>query len=201
MSQTEMERAKEAAAEELHQVIAQHQQPVFAYLRTRLLQPSDAEDMTQEVFLRWFEGRGRFDNSAQLRPWLLGIARNVLRERLRKMKQRREVAWTESCLELDALQIQHGNDSASAVDDLPNCLRQLTQSARQAIELRYRSELRLAEIGQRLRRSEGAVKLLMFRARQALKNCLERNGRAACHPLPMTPKAQAFGTAVALGSD
>ena len=59
-------------------------------------------------------------------------------------------------------------------------------SARQALNLRYEGSLRLAEIGRRLHRSEGAIKLLMFRARQALRDCLDnklgrpshRRGRA-----------------------
>jgi DNA-directed RNA polymerase specialized sigma24 family protein len=39
--------------------------------------------------------------------------------------------------------------------------------------------MRLAAIGERLRRSEGAIKLLMFRARQALKNCINRKTECA----------------------
>jgi RNA polymerase sigma-70 factor (ECF subfamily) len=40
--------------------------------------------------------------------------------------------------------------------------------------MRYHSKLRLQEIGKRLCRSEGAIKLLMFRARQALRLCLDK---------------------------
>jgi RNA polymerase sigma-70 factor (ECF subfamily) len=54
----------------------------------------------------------------------------------------------------------------------------LGQSARQALEMYYASRLRLAEIGQQLKRSEGAVKLLMFRARQALRRCLDTPQRS-----------------------
>jgi RNA polymerase sigma-70 factor (ECF subfamily) len=56
---------------------------------------------------------------------------------------------------------------------LPVCLQSLGQSARQALELHYASRLRLADIGDHLKRSEGAVKLLLFRARQALRRCLD----------------------------
>ena len=58
---------------------------------------------------------------------------------------------------------------------LPECLEGLGPSARDALNLYYRQHKRLLEIGSVLRRSEGAVKLLMFRARQALKMCL--NGK------------------------
>lgn len=65
---------------------------VYGYLRARLLEPADAEDLTQEVFLRCCQGKARFDSSAMILPWLVGVARNVLREHIRKMIRRNEVA-------------------------------------------------------------------------------------------------------------
>ena len=46
---------------------------------------------------------------------------------------------------------------------LPNCLASLGQSAREAIDLRYRAQLRMAAIAERLKRSEGAIKQLQLR--------------------------------------
>lgn len=160
-------------------IVERYQGKIYGYLRARLLQSSDADDLTQEVFLRCYTCRARFDTSGMVGPWLIGIARNLLREHARKTRRRREVAWTELCLELDELV----SDDAERYDDLlghlPACLETLGPSARQAIDLRYSAKLRLAEIGERLRRSEGAAKLLVFRARQALRYCLERrSGRA-----------------------
>jgi RNA polymerase sigma-70 factor (ECF subfamily) len=154
-------------------LIERYQGLVYGYLRARVLQATDAEDLTQEVFLRSYGARARFDSSAMVGPWLIGIARNLLHEHARKTRRRREVAWTEICLELEG----HSNERQGQYDDLiarlPACLESLGPSARQAIDLYYRGKLRLAEIGARLRRSEGAAKVLMFRARHALKQCLE----------------------------
>lgn len=161
------------------QLLAEHQRPIYGYLLARLAAPADAEDLCQEVFLRCFQGREKLPQTDSLRAWLLGIARNVLREHIRAVQRRREVAWTELCLELDEL-IQHESPAGNeALDHLPVCLESLGQSAREALEMRYRSRLRLGEIGALLKRSEGAVKLLMYRARQALKNCLDRKLRAS----------------------
>jgi len=156
-------------------LIVQHQSAIYGFLRARLLQHSDAEDLTQEVFLRFYLARARFDSKQLIRPWLLGIARNLLREHTRKIKRRRQTGWTELCLELEELL----KTEAREPDDdifiwLPECLSELGQSARQAIDLHYTANLRLAEIGEQLKRSEGAVKLLVFRARQALKRCLDQ---------------------------
>jgi RNA polymerase sigma-70 factor (ECF subfamily) len=104
---------------------------------------------------------------------LIGIARNLLREHVRRVKRRKEVGWTELCLQLEDLIDEQDDRYDAVMARLPECLQSLGQSARQALDLRYQARLRLAEIGEQLRRSEGAVKLLMFRARQALKNCLD----------------------------
>lgn len=163
-------------------LILQHQSAIYGYLRARLLQHSDAEDLTQEVFLRFYLARARFDTTQLIRPWLLGIARNLLREHARKTRRLRQTAWTELCLELEEmLKIEPREENDDILVWLPECLTALGESARQAIDLHYTANLRLAEIGDQLKRSEGAVKLLVFRARQALKRCLNQkirnNGR------------------------
>ncbi len=154
-------------------LVETHQAAVFGYLRARLTEPSDAEDLCQEVFVRAYLGRSRLPPAPELLPWMLGIARNTLREHLRRVKRRKETAWTELCLHLEELVDPPHGETHAALEHLPACLGALGQSARQAIDLRYTAGMRLSEIGVKLRRSEGAVKLLMYRARQALRYCLE----------------------------
>ncbi len=172
-----IERAIQGDRDAFKAIVEAHQAAVFGYLRARLFQPNDAEDMTQEVFLRFYLTRARFDCSNLVRPWLLGIARNLLKEHARSLRRRKEVAWTELCLELDDMLRPSASDGEGMYDDvlmhLPECMESLGPSARNAIDLKYRSNLRLSAIGKKLHRSEGAVKLLMFRARQALKHCLD----------------------------
>lgn len=159
-------------------IVQKYQRGVFAYLKSRILAMSDAEDLTQEVFLRFYQARERFDTNSLIRPWLLGIARNLLKEHLRKLKRRKEVTWTELCLELEDIVHQRpGETNEDFLAHLPHCIGELGQSAREAIQLRYSANLSLLDIGQKLKRSEGAIKLLMFRARQALKYCLDSRTR------------------------
>jgi RNA polymerase sigma-70 factor (ECF subfamily) len=130
--------------------------------------------MTQEVFLRFYESRTRFDSAALVRPWLLGIARNLLREHVRDVRRRKEVGWTELCLELETVLPVEWAEADDVLLWLPQCMSDLGPSAKQAIEMHYRSEQRVTEISLALHRSEGAVKILLHRARQALRDCLTR---------------------------
>lgn len=156
------------------QIIERHQGPIFGYLRARLLEASDAEDLCQEVFLRCYTGKARYKKSAHVRPWLIGVARNVLREHLRKVTRRQEIVWTELCLELESMVEVDESIYEDVLDYLPGCLESLGPSARQALDLHYGSRFKLTEISERLHRSVGAIKLLMHRSRQALRLCLDR---------------------------
>jgi RNA polymerase sigma-70 factor (ECF subfamily) len=159
-------------------IIERHARLVHGYLRARLTRLADAEDLGQEVFLRVYTAKAvpREGAGVAMRPWLIGIARNVLREHVRGTRRRRETAWTELCLDIEDL-AGGGEDEVGAFDDvlnkLPRCLEALGPSARQALDLYYGDDLRMQEIATRFKRSEGAVKLLVHRARQAVKRCLE----------------------------
>lgn len=159
----------------LKAILGEHQGAIYGYLRSRVFQAADAEDLTQEVFLRWCQNRHRFDDSRKVRPWLLGIARNVLREHIKRTQNRKEIAWTELCLHLEQLLDTKDDDDSHYIEvlpHLPGCLQELGPSSRQALMLHYHANLSLANIAEQLHRSVGAVKLLMFRARQFLKQCL-----------------------------
>ena len=154
-----------------------YQQTVYGYLRARLFDSTDAEDLCQETFLRCYQGREKLARATQVGPWLIGIARNLLREHVKRISRRREVAWTELCLEMDQLVQDRASSGSEVMQALPGCMEALGPSAKQAIDLRYRAQLRMNDIANHLRRSEGAVRLLVHRARLALKQCLE--GRLA----------------------
>lgn len=165
--------ARRGEREAFATIVEQHQRVVFAYLRTRVTDAADAEDLCQEVFLRLYIGRKKLKPQIVLRAWLLGIARNLLRERIRRRQRTKEVAWTELCLEMESLVDGNAGVYDDAVAVLPECLQSLGESAREALELRYRGEVPLTEIAAKFCRSEGAIKLLLYRARQALKRCLD----------------------------
>lgn len=167
-------------AKRFEQLVAAHHREVYGYLKARLLEPADAEDLTQEVFLRCISGDADFPEEAAPERWLMGVAKNVLREHIRHVTRRKEVAWAEMVLELDGLSAGEAQER-QMLDLLAECFESLGQSAREALRLRYHEQLRLSEIGERLQRSEGAIKLLMYRARQALKRCLDFRLKAEDH--------------------
>jgi RNA polymerase sigma-70 factor (ECF subfamily) len=155
LEESEGHRAIVAAAQRGDQeafaaLVELYQNTVYGFLRARLVEQADVEDLSQEVFLRCYLGREKLSRAHTVGAWLIGIARNILREHVRRVQRRREVAWTELCLELDTLVSDHHEQYDEALGQLPKCLESLGQSAREAIDLRYRSQFRMAAIAEKL---------------------------------------------------
>jgi RNA polymerase sigma-70 factor (ECF subfamily) len=154
----------------LDDVLRLHLPAVYGYVRSRILEASDAERITQRAFENLYSHRAKFRSDAELRPWLMETARDLVLEHLRADRTHKH-AWAELCLD-------HGESPDVANDDfasrLRGCLDGLAPSAREALELMYRGNRSLSGVGERLRRSDEAVKLLLFRSRQILRRCLER---------------------------
>ena len=73
-------------------IVERHHDVVFRYV-VRRIGRLDARDITAEVFLNAFAGRGRFDTATEsARPWLFGIAFNLIGRRLRTIRRRQRLA-------------------------------------------------------------------------------------------------------------
>lgn len=166
-------RAREGDRRAFAEIYARHHAAVFGYFRARTFDANDAEDLAQEVFLRAYGAMARFDSTQPVRPWLMGIGRNVLREHVRKHGRRKEVSWTELCIELEDML---GADSPyeDIMHLLPVCMSQLSEPAAQALHWHYMGGQKLQTIAENMDRTLGAVKVLMVRARQALKRCFQK---------------------------
>lgn len=81
----------ERAGDELY---ARHGDSVIRFFRTKF--PDEVEDLVQQTFLRLAEGRDRIRADLALKAYIFGIARNVLREHLRKLKRHRQIE-SETC--------------------------------------------------------------------------------------------------------
>jgi RNA polymerase sigma-70 factor (ECF subfamily) len=104
-----------------------HEGELRAWLRSRLGNPYDAEDMLQDLFIKAMRQDKRFCEIANARAWLFEVARNALADRLRLKKTQVELP--------DDLAAEH--DEPAAVESLaaclPRALSELSDEDREAI--------------------------------------------------------------------
>ncbi|MCI8552305.1 MAG: sigma-70 family RNA polymerase sigma factor [Lawsonibacter sp.] len=123
---------------------------------------ADAEDVTQEVFLRLLYRAPNFADEAHQKRWLLQVAANLCRDQLRGF-------WRKRVTELkDTLPTAapEEREALSAVANLPD-------TYRLPIHLYYYEGYSVAEIAEILKLSQSAVKMRLKRGREFLKIELE----------------------------
>jgi RNA polymerase sigma-70 factor (ECF subfamily) len=153
-------------------LVQRHQAAVWRYLRYLGCTDAQADDLAQETFLavleRPFEQRCDAATAAYLRM----VARNRFLAVIRKEKNGPTAADVELAEEVWSLTAAAGTDDY--LDSLEDCLTELTDRARRAIELRYRDDRSRRDIAAALEMTEDGVKTLLRRTRETLRECVER---------------------------
>lgn len=155
-------------------LVLKHRHEVLAYLYSALSDYHAVEDVFQEVCLIAVQKAGDFQDGSNFAAWARTIARNKLREQLRK---RSGVLLDDAFF--DGLD-QAFSDARAALDPDPRkealrlCLVELQEGARQIVSLRYDEGLDPAAIAGRMGRSRASVNSLLQRIRELLRDCVER---------------------------
>jgi RNA polymerase sigma-70 factor (ECF subfamily) len=149
------------AFEELY---ARYSGPLYGFFRRRLENPQRAEELAQETFLAVIRGASRYEPRALVRTYLYGIALKLLRSERRK--QRGRVEGPDRAPEPSAPSTQ---ESGLWVRE---ALAKLDSADREILMLREYEQLNYGEIAELLRIPVNTVRSRLFRARIALRECL-----------------------------
>jgi RNA polymerase sigma factor (sigma-70 family) len=154
-----------------------HRAEVFRFVLRAVGDREEAEDVTQATFLNAYRALARGCTPRHPRAWLLAIAENVRRTRLRGRRDELPLALVEAT----AAAAEPTVDAA----EIRDALERLPASQREAVVLRELAGLSYAEIGEALGVSVGSVQMLVFRGRRALRAQLAgTRGRGAAALLP-----------------
>ena len=139
----------------------------------------EAEDLTQEIFIKVFKSLGTFDRRANFQTWLISVSRNLCIDRYRSGRRDREVFARE--VDPATVQAEAAGPSPQArvetrdrVGLLREALRTLSPALRTAVLLRDIHELSYQEIATQLGIAEGTVKSRINRGRAELARQIER---------------------------
>ncbi len=144
-------------------------------------QRQEAEDLTQEVFVRMFRTLSKFDpNQGSLNVWLYRVARNLLIDHYRATRRQRmtsSIDDEESPVELRETKAPSPHRAAELGElreMLQKALTRLSPELREAVVLRDLQGLDYREIGQTLEIPDGTVKSRINRGRAELAKILKR---------------------------
>ena len=174
-----MERIAAGDHEAFRELVERHQNAVIGTVTKMLGNPSDAEDIAQQVFLRIWRNARRYRPDAKFTTYIFTITRNLVFNESRRRGRKKEVSSDEreeSSHQRLAAHPDHQPDSALLQAELQQAvdaaIAALPEAQRLAVVLRRYEQCSYEEIASVLKLSVSAVKSLLFRARTTLREAL-----------------------------
>lgn len=153
----------------LDELVASHQHAVWRYLRALGARPDVADELLQDTFvLAWQKG---VPATAAAGAFLRGVARHLWLRAQRAWHRRRETAIADA---VDTMWTED-DDGDDAVHALRECLQRLQGRSREALEQMYRDGRSRRQIATAFGMKENGLKMLLQRARAALRECMTRS--------------------------
>ena len=175
------------------QIVRQHWRKVFNLAYKFVGRHDEAEDLTQDIFLKIFKALHTFDRRANFQTWLISISRNLCIDHYRGVRMEREtMARDVDASELSPVSRERGPESQLEQVTLKRlvqaALGELAPPLRQAVVLRDLQELSYQEIADQLGLPEGTVKSRINRGRLELARQVRRLQQQRAPGVPGPPR-------------
>jgi len=160
-------------------IVRLHWRRVFNVAYKFVGKHDEAEDLTQDIFLKIFKSLDTFDRRANFQTWLISVSRNLCIDHYRSVrKERQTIDRDVDANELSPAAAEPGPIAALEQRDrvtlLRGALAALPESLRTAVVMRDIQELSYQDIATRLRLPEGTVKSRINRGRTELARQIRR---------------------------
>jgi len=153
--------------------VRQYQKPIYYYIRRMVLSHDDADDLTQQVFIKAWKGIDGFRGESKLSTWLYRIAHNECISFLRSAKR---------VLNVDAADVEHALGNALQADvlftgdeiqaKLQTAIALLPEKQKAVFIMRYYDELKYEDMAEITGTSVGALKASYHHAVQKIETFL-----------------------------
>lgn len=148
------------------EVVRRYQNNVYGLCLRKVADLGQAQDIVQETFVVGYENLARLKDPSRLKPWLMGIASNLIRD----YYKRRKLAGLPEGHDVEVI----GLDPLESIEQrerhelLYRAMARLSERYKAVLIKRYLEEAEYPEIAAELGLSVGAVEVCMHRARKAL---------------------------------
>lgn len=152
---------------------------IYRYVHLKIGDATEAEDITEQVFLKMLEAIANFRwQGSSFASWLFRIAHNQVVDHVRQHARRPQVSLDPigALIPSDTDDPHRWAERGDFLDHLRDAMSQLTDLQAQVISLKFAGELSNAEVAAIMQRTEGAVKALQYSALQNLNKLMTLRG-------------------------
>ena len=167
--QTLVRRAQEHEQDAFAELYERYFDKIYRYCVMKTGNRAEAEDMTQQVFIKAAKSISSFKwRNVPFSAWLYRIAHNQLVDYLRKKSRQHSLPLDEAVAVSDS-NPQKTTELKMDIKEMIEATKGLTAAQREVISLRFASELPIARVAEIMGKSQGAVKALQHSAIVALR--------------------------------
>jgi len=161
------EQSPAAAEARFASLVREHHEQLFGFIYRFTRNRQDADDLTQDTFVKAFKNFHRYDERYAFAAWLYTIGRRTVYNHYRSKKRVEVLEETEFVDSSDTPDEQAEAEDRKA--SVWESVKRLKGPYREVLTLKYREDLSVREIAKVLNKSETNVKILLFRARNQLE--------------------------------
>lgn len=164
-----VQRAKEHDPDAFARLYEDHFDRIYRYLVVKVGDATEAEDMTQQVFIKALQSISSFRwKGVSFSAWLFRIAHNQAVDFLRRKTRRADVPLNEALVAAGD-NPQKAAELKAEIERMIKYIHRLTKAQREVVTLRFAGGLSVMEIAGIMGKSQGAVKALQHSAIRALR--------------------------------
>ncbi|RLD46922.1 MAG: RNA polymerase subunit sigma [Bacteroidetes bacterium] len=139
-------------------LLSQYKERIYWHIRRILYDHEDANDVTQDVFIKVWKSLDSFRGDSKLFSWIYRIATNESINYFRKMQKKKNIPLDKVSQYLES-KVQYENISGEEIERrLHNALVKLPEKQRLVFNMKYFDDLKYREIAQILNITEGSLK-------------------------------------------
>jgi RNA polymerase sigma-70 factor (ECF subfamily) len=153
-------------------LVEEHQASLRAFVRTLGVDPDWVDDLAQDAFVVAYRELEAFDENRDFGKWLRGIARNLVRNELRKAGRRRIMNEDLTRHLLSAREPEPDMFDAMQVSALRDCMEELPRKSRELVHSRYHEGWNAAQMAEKFQIKAATIRQTLLRVRRQLYQCI-----------------------------
>ncbi len=171
-----VQRARQGDRQAFAALYEEHFDRIYRYIALRIEDRMEAEDMTQQVFLKALQSIHSYSmKGVPFSSWLYRIAHNQMVDHIRKVKARATFILDDEDRTAGEGNPESMVERSFDIERLLKAVKHLTDAQREVVSLRFVAEQPIAEVARIMGKSEGAIKSLQHSAIEALRRNMQVN--------------------------
>lgn len=160
----------------IEKVIGVYNAYIYRILKNSISNEFDIEEMLSDVFVIFWKNYKRLDKQTEIKPYLIGITKNLIKKKYRDYNVKIEnIEFYENDIEYN-INIEELAENKEKSKIISQSLKNLKETEKNVFIMFYYNQIKIKDISKILKISEAKVKIILYRTRKTIKRKLKERG-------------------------